>query len=296
MANLFTTQTPALTNQSDGAPGITTATTERFGVVGTITGVRFYATDTVGGTYTALGWRVDAADDPSPAGTELARKVAGTAPTPGTWNVIAFDPEDYITVTPDTVLYRAGLHNSDGRYVATTSFFTSDLVNGDITADANGDDPVLLGSLRQGTFAINAAATYPSGAGNGTCYFVEFEFTPGGGPTPIDVADTGAGADVLTVSAAAPVADLALASEALSTSVLAAMADTGTASEALSVAVAVALADAGVGVDAADGDDGSAVAKGLTEAGAASERMRITTVRPSTGITARPDTGITLRP
>lgn len=278
MANLFTTQTPALTNQSDGAPGITTATTERFGVVGTITGVRFYATTTVGGTYTALGWQVDAADDPSPAGTELARKVAGTAPNPGAWNVISFDPEDYITVTPDTVLYRAGLHNSDGRYVATTSFFTSDLVNGDITADANGDDPVLLGSLRQGTFAINAAATYPSGAGNGTCYFVEFEFTPGGGPTPIDVTDAGAATDVLAASAAAPVADLA------------------SSAEVLSVAVAVALADTGAGADAADGDDGSAIAKGLAEAGSASERLRTGTVRPSTGITARPSTGITLRP
>jgi len=179
MANLFTSQTPTVTDASDGAPGITTATTVRFAQEGTVTGVRFYATATVSGTYTGLLYRVDAADDVSPAGTLLASKTLGSAPTAGTWNTITFDTP--VSVATNT-LYRTCLFSGAGRYVATTSFFTSDVVNGDITADANGDDPVLLGSLRQGTFLINAAAGYPSGAGNGTSYFVDVEFTAGAAP------------------------------------------------------------------------------------------------------------------
>lgn len=179
MANLFTSQTPTVTDASDGAPGITTATTVRFAQEGTVTGIRFYATATVSGTYTGLLYEVDAADDVSPAGTLLASKTLGSAPAAGTWNTITFDTP--VSVTTNT-LYRTCLFSGAGRYVATTSFFTSDVVNGDITADANGDDPVGLGSLRQGTFAINATATYPSGAGNGTCYFVDVEFTAGAAP------------------------------------------------------------------------------------------------------------------
>lgn len=174
MANLFTDQTPSITDASDGTPGITTATTVRFAQAGTVDGIRFYATTIVSGTYTGLLYQVDAADDVSPAGTLLASKTLAGAPTGGTWNTITFDtPASVSTGT----LYRACLFSGAGRYVATASFFTSDLTNGDITADANGDDPVLLGSLRQGTFLVNAAAGYPSGAGNGTSYFVDVEFT-----------------------------------------------------------------------------------------------------------------------
>ncbi len=181
MANLFTGQTPILADNNDGAPGITTATTVRFAQSGTVTGIRFYATTTVGGAYTVQLYRVDAADAMA-AGTLLASKTLGVAPTGGTWNSVAFDSP--ISVSTG-VLYRACLFSGAGRYVATTNFFGSDLVNGDITADANGDDPVLLGSLRQGAFLINAAAGYPSGAGNGTCYFVDVEFAAAAGGTSV---------------------------------------------------------------------------------------------------------------
>lgn len=180
MANLFTGQTPAITDASDGAPGITTATTVRFAQSGTVTGIRFYATATVGGTYTAELYQVTAADVPTPAGTLLASKVAGATPAGGTWNTILFDTP--VSVTTAT-LYRAALHSGAGRYVATLSFFGSDLVNGDITADANGDDPVGLGTLRNGTFAISATAGAYPGGGGGTCYFVDVEFTAGAGGT-----------------------------------------------------------------------------------------------------------------
>jgi hypothetical protein len=181
VANLFTSQTPAITDASDGAPGIATATTVRFTQSGTVTGIRFYATATVSGTYTAELYQVTAADVPTPAGTLLASQVAGTAPTGGTWNTITFGtPVDVVTGT----LYRAVIHSGAGRYVATLSFFGSDLTNGDIIADANGDDPVGLGTLRNGTFAISATTTYPGGGGN-TCYFVDVEFTAGSVPDTV---------------------------------------------------------------------------------------------------------------
>ena len=51
MANLFTSQTPVITDADDGSPSITTATTVRFAQEGTVTGIRFYATTTVSGTW-----------------------------------------------------------------------------------------------------------------------------------------------------------------------------------------------------------------------------------------------------
>lgn len=181
MPSLFTTQTPTGTNNSDGTPGITTATTLRFAVAGYITDIRFYATTTVSGTYTGGLWQVTSNDDPGPpAGTLLASKVRGTAPTAGTWNTITLDTP--IAVATNT-LYRAGVHSSAGRYVNTAGTFSADVVNGDITGDATGDDPVGLGTLRQGTFNINASMSYPNTSGGGASYFADVVFVtslPGG--------------------------------------------------------------------------------------------------------------------
>ncbi len=211
MANLFTGQLPVLADNSDGAPGIITATTMRFAQAGTITGIRFYATATVGGTYTALLYQVTASDVPTPGGTLLASKTAGVTPTGGTWNTITFDTP--VPVTANTVLYRAALFSGAGRYVATLNFFVADLINGDITADANGDDPVGLGTLRNGTFAINATPVYPGGGGN-TCYFVDVEFTAaagGGSVTPNSAAITSAlGQPTVTTRATATPASATL--------------------------------------------------------------------------------------
>lgn len=174
--SLFTSQTPTGTNNSDGAPGITTATTEMYAVAGQITHVRFYATTTTGGTYTGAVWQVTSGDPPG-GGTLLASK-ASTGPfTGGAWNTITLDTP--VDVVPG-VLYRIGLHNSDGRYVNTGSFFGSALANGNITAPANGDNPVGIGTLAQGTFGIDAALTYPIVSFNANCYFVDVVFTADG--------------------------------------------------------------------------------------------------------------------
>lgn len=178
MANLFTSQTPSVTDASDGTPGITTGTTVVFAVDGTVTGIRFYATTTTGGTYTGALWTVDSSD---PGGGTLQRQATlGTAPTGGTWNTVTLDPP--VTVTAG-LPYRASLFNSDGRYVATVGFFSSaGLTNGSISAPQHNTAVGAI-TVSQGTFRINAAAGYPNTSGNGTCYFVDVEFTASTGET-----------------------------------------------------------------------------------------------------------------
>lgn len=178
MASLFTTETPTGVNNSDGTPGITFAVSFMVAVAGTITAVRFFSTTTVSGGYTGAVWEVTADDNPGPgAGTLLGSDVLVGAPDAGTWVNIPLDP--VVAVEPG-VLYRAGVHSDAGRYVNTPAVFGSPVVNGDLTAPANGSDPVLLGSLAQGVFAINAALTYPATTGNGTNYFADVVFTPDG--------------------------------------------------------------------------------------------------------------------
>lgn len=172
---LWSGQTPALTNQSDGSPGIATCTTITISQARSCVGIQFRATDTKGGTYTAELWQVTSADASSPAGTLLASKaVVASAITAGAYNEITFDSPVSLSAG---VLYRCALHNSDGRYVATNGFFTSSgLTNGDITAYQSGTDPnpPLLGVMRQGVFRIAASAgTYPTTpSGANASYFV----------------------------------------------------------------------------------------------------------------------------
>lgn len=183
MSSLFTTETPSGTNNSDGAPGITFGLSFMVAVAGTITHVRFFSTTTVSGTYTAGVWEVTADDNPGPgAGTLLGSDVLVGSPATGAWVDIPLDP--VVAVVPGT-LYRAAVHSSAGRYVNSPAVFGSDIVNGDLTAPANGSDPVLLGSLAQGVFAINAALTYPATTGNGTNYFADVVFIPDGVLTPV---------------------------------------------------------------------------------------------------------------
>ncbi len=187
--SLFTSQTPTVTDASDGTPGITTATSLQFSVPGYIYAVRFYATATVGGTYTGAVWQVTGSDTGTPAGTLLTSKTLGATPTGGTWNNIVLDTPLAVTAT---TLYRVGLFSGAGRYVATNNFFLSPVVNGSITAEANNASVSPVGTIKQGVFAINATLTYPSNTGVAASYFVDVVFNtdppPGGAVTPTALA------------------------------------------------------------------------------------------------------------
>lgn len=180
--SLFTSQTPSSANNSDGgAAGITTGTKMTFAVNGTVSGVRFYATSTVGGTYTVGAWSVTDQTN----GTLLASKTAGAAPTAGTWNVVSFDSP--VSVTAGTP-YLFGVWNSDGRYASTANFFGSALTNGNITGIADGSTIPPAGTLRNGNFLANAAFAYPSDFFNANCYFVDVVFDASSGVVDGDAA------------------------------------------------------------------------------------------------------------
>ena len=183
MASLFTSQTPASGDNSDGTPGITTATALVFAVDGTVSGIRFWATSTVGGAYSVALWDVTAADPNGSGGTKLATKTLAGPPTPAAWNVVNFDAAVAVVTTK---LYKASLFSDDGRYVFTSLFFASPLVNGDITAPANGSNPIGVGNLNQGSFTVNdTTEAYPTTQPGSSCYFVDVVFIPDAGdPSP----------------------------------------------------------------------------------------------------------------
>lgn len=181
--SIFTSQTP--TSGDNVEPGgIVTAVSFTPAVDGTITGIRFYASATVGGTYTGQLYLPTSDDDPagSGTGTLLGTKVAPGAITPAGWNVIAFDTP--IPVTGGST-YRATLHNTQGRYVSTNSFtdFANGigLTNGNLHAIWNGEPIPALGgdTLTQGTFAPSATPIYPSNTFNAGNYFVDVVFQAG---------------------------------------------------------------------------------------------------------------------
>ncbi len=257
--SLFTVQTPAV-SASDGAPGITTGTTLQFAVAGTVTHIRWYVGPfNAGGTWTGALWEVtgdDGSGGGAGTGTLLASKAFSGTPVDGTWNTIALDTPVTIDISK---VYRVGVHNGS-RYVATNSFFTSALVNGDITACADSSN-LGFGVIRQGTFIINASLTYPTQVGSSACYFADVVFAP----------DAGAGAvtpDGLAVTAALGTPALAQ-SLAIAPSGLAVTTSLGTPtlSQALAIAPSGIAVTAGLGTPAvvpvvpglAIGPDGIAV-------------------------------------
>lgn len=185
--NLFTSQTPALTNVNEGSP-VTIATTVWFSAAGTITAGRFFAPTTVGsGTYTLALWEITADDVPSTtgAGTLLGTASFGTL-TGGAWNTATFSTP--ISVAANTA-YRIGVRTSEGRYTATGGFFnTNQIVNAGIHAPQTATNPTSIGYVDNGSF-IESITTYPYKTFNGNLYFVDVTWTMAATtPSPATVA------------------------------------------------------------------------------------------------------------
>jgi hypothetical protein len=179
-----TTQTPAQNDVNNGAP-ITTAGTFVFGQAGQVTGISFWAPATNTGTYTVGLWQVTA--DDSPLGSGAGTLLASASVTAGS---VTANARNTVPITPVSVdathAYRAAVHATSGRIVATGAAFASaGLTNGNVSAIQTGADPVLLGSLANGTFNEGATLTYPSDSFNATDYFPDVEFTT---VAPVDAA------------------------------------------------------------------------------------------------------------
>lgn len=185
---LFTSQTPVAGDNSDGgATGISVGTAVTFGVNGSVPGIQFYATTTVPGSgqnYTAELWLPNPAD-PNNTATILATKtIDSSLVVAGTWNIILFAVP--VAVTAGTV-YKTVLNNSPGvgRYVSTSGFWGSQLVNGNITGLADGATVAgYTGTINNGSFAIGAGeGVYPTNTFGHNGYFVGplFDATPAAG-------------------------------------------------------------------------------------------------------------------
>jgi hypothetical protein len=280
MASIFTGQVPDSPNNADGAPGIITATTFVPAQDGVVSAIRFYSTTTVGGTYTGSLHEITVEDDPGPgAGTLLDSGVLAGPPASGSWVEIPLDAPVLVTAG---VHYRAALHNSQGRYVASSGFFLAgnEVVNGDLTAPADGS-PLLGGALRQGEFAYTGTATqYPNQSSSGSCYFIDVVYTTGSDPAEGTVAGTLGLA--VAVAGAAPAAGSVAGSIGLAT------AAAGSAPASGTVAATLGLASAATGATTALGAVAASLALAVSARGSDGASGRPVTPYPFGQATVEP--------
>ncbi|WP_246801505.1 DUF4082 domain-containing protein [Bradyrhizobium genosp. L] len=157
-------------------------------VSGTVTGVRFYKSSQDTGVHTGELW--------SSTGTQLAT-VTFTNETASGWQSAIFS--NPVTITPGAT-YTVSYHTNVGHYSNTGEYFTSDVVNGPLTAPATGN----------GVFVYGNGGVAPTNTYQSTNFWVDVEFKPSGGTTnvaPVAVDDSGL---VATQNTAAVIAAAAL--------------------------------------------------------------------------------------
>lgn len=294
---LFSSETPAITNATDGT-AYTLGTLFTLDLAGSCVGIRWYYPTTLPSSAVKAvlwAWTADG------SGTELARKTF-SSPVAGAWNTATFDTP--VALSPGT-RYVASVWTID-RYVATTNFFASSLVNGHITGPADeSSTPAHNGKIHVG----GSDAAYPESSFGKGCYFVDpvMDFAA----TDKTLSDTGAGADAISIAATATPSDTVSATEALSSSATANPADTaagadalsvaatagpsdqGAGAEAISVAASNALVETATGADSIVVVDGSIVEKALTDTAAGVDSLTLLRIQAA-GLVARGATPGTL--
>jgi fibronectin type 3 domain-containing protein/O-glycosyl hydrolase len=165
-SSLLTTQVPVTAADSDSA-AVELGVAFRSSQAGTITGIRFYKGITNTGTHTGSLW--------SASGARLATATFSGESASG-WQTVAFPAG--VPVTAGTT-YVASYLAPQGHYAVTQSFFTTDLVNGPLTAPAAGN----------GRYRYGAAGGFPTSTYQASNYFVDVLFQPTPPPpTPTVVA------------------------------------------------------------------------------------------------------------
>lgn len=231
---LFTTQTPGLLDVFENSQ-VTVGTTLKFDTSGTVSGVRFYAPATIGpGTFEATFWVITTDDNTGTGTGTLLANVSFGALTPGAWNTAAFAP-----VSVDAAhVYVAAVRTSQGRYTATAGFFTSQLVNLDITGIQDGSAAAGFTKLFNGRFISNITG-YPNQTFGSNGYFVDVLFDPATSGLQVNLTATGsmsaALANEVHLSAALTATGGMSASMRVETTLRAALTATGGMSAALSV-------------------------------------------------------------
>ncbi len=129
---------------------------------GSITGIRFFKVPDNTGTHTATLW--------SSTGTALATGTFTSEPTQG-WAELHFSSP--VPITAGTT-YVASYHTSAWHYADSPNGLSSPVVNGPLTALANG-----------GVYAYGSSSTFPSNSVNAANYWVDVVYTtPSGVFTP----------------------------------------------------------------------------------------------------------------
>jgi methionine-rich copper-binding protein CopC len=125
---------------------------------GSITGIRFYKVPDNTGTQTGTLW--------SSTGTALATGTFTNEPTQG-WAELDFSSP--VSITAGTT-YVASYHTGAWHYADTPNALGSPVVNGPLTALANG-----------GVYAYGSSSTFPSNSFNATNYWVDVVYTTSSG-------------------------------------------------------------------------------------------------------------------
>lgn|GEM_PF-1049809 len=140
-------------------------------VDGRITGVRFYKQGAMSGTHTGRLWSV--------GGTPLKNAVFQSETASG-WQTVTFDSP--VSVTANTT-YIASVTMADSRYISTANYFTSNIVNGPLTA------PSSTSSGGNGVFN-GTGGTFPDNTSNSSNYWIDVSFYATDPPTVSSVAPT----------------------------------------------------------------------------------------------------------
>jgi hypothetical protein len=131
----------------------------RAAVAGQVTGMRFYKGANTTGTHTGSLW------------DRLGNRLAGaTFSEVGTgWQQVSFATP--VSINANTT-YVASYHASAGRYADSGGYFASAVVNGPLTALADGTDG------GNGVYAYSSAIVFPTSSYQSTNYWVDVVFVP----------------------------------------------------------------------------------------------------------------------
>jgi hypothetical protein len=136
----------------------------RADVNGYITGVRFYKQGAMSGTHVGNLWTEGGSNLSSATFTETASG----------WQEVSFGSP--VAVTAGT-MYVASVSMLDGRYIATTNYFSSEIVNFPLRA------PASVGSGGNGVFVGNAG-DFPTNSSNAANYWIDVAYRANLGTTP----------------------------------------------------------------------------------------------------------------
>lgn len=197
MATLFAGATPAGSQFLDGSPGIKVALTFNFAKSGQVSELWWYCGAQNGGTWTLTMWDITTGDSGGTgAGTQLASQAFVGTPTANAWNKVTLGAS--VSVASGNKRYRVAVHNAQYYWVDNGFFSGHDEVSGDISALRNDDASSSLGTIKQGTFIVDASATsYPTQTGSQALYPVDVTFTA---DASLDGTATVGGASALSAS------------------------------------------------------------------------------------------------